>query len=305
VLSEQSNIEDFRIEAVCPGIGKKVMMVNARRILDAKPSEMILLAIEDLTDLMATNNELTKKNEKLEEFNDQLQTFSSAASHDLQEPLHKIHMFCSRIIDSGDLSEANLQNLMRVMISIENMQQLITDLISYTRVTLPETDYKKTNLNVLVKKIVSEMHDAISEKQAAVTADALPELTILPYQVKQLFSNLISNALKYSKEGLSPEIKIWQSHPSKEEINALGGNEETSYFKVNVSDNGIGFNGEEAKRVFDPFYRLHSKDKYNGSGLGLTLAKKIMINHQGFITVTSQPETGTTFHLYFPDAYDL
>jgi two-component system CheB/CheR fusion protein len=306
VLSDQSGIEDFKVEAVCPGIGKKVMMVNARRIMDAKPSEMILLAIEDLTDLMTTNDELTKKNKKLEEFNDQLQTFSSAASHDLQEPLHKIHMFCSRILDSGDnLSEANLQNLMRVMISIENMQQLITDLIGYTRITLPETDYKTTNLNVLVKKVVSEMHDAISEKKASVTIEALPELTVLPYQIRQLFSNLISNAVKYAKEDTSPEIKIWESQPSKEEIKTLGGNPEIPYFKVNVSDNGIGFNEEEAKRIFEPFYRLHSKDKYKGSGLGLTLVKKIMTNHLGFATVTSQPEAGTTFHLYFSDAYDL
>jgi two-component system CheB/CheR fusion protein len=306
VVVEQSNIQDYKIEVFCPGIGKKVMMINARRIITNKPSEMILLAIEDMTELMTTNTRLVKKNLKLEELNEQLQIFSSAAGHDLQEPLHKIQMLCSRIIESEkNLSESNLQYFARVMVAIENMQQLITDLIEFTRASLQETDFKKTNLQAVVKKVMSEMHDTIHDKKAVIEVGALPELPILPYQMKQLFINLVSNAIKYGRDDVPVIVKIGESPASREEIAALGADHELTYAKISVTDNGIGFVQDEAQKIFQPFVRLHSKEKYEGSGLGLALVKKVVSNHGGYITATGSLNQGARFDIYLPLSRDF
>jgi two-component system CheB/CheR fusion protein len=262
---------------------------------------MILLAIEDITDLVTTNELLTKKNLELQKYNDQLEAFSSAASHDLQEPLRKIQMFSNRIINhETNLSESTLHNLNRISVASTSMSQLITDLIDYSRINFIEKEYKQTDLNVLLKKIIADLKDIIVERNATVTISNLPQLNVIPYQIQQLFTNLIMNSIKYTKDGIAPEIKIESERATSEEIIKIGGNPEIQYTKICVIDNGIGFNKEYENKIFEPFFRLHSNDQYTGSGLGLTISKKIVSNHHGFITTASKINHGTTFSIYFP-----
>ena len=301
LLVEKDIVEDFKIDTICTGTGKKIMLVNARRIINTQSPGMILLAIEDITDLETSNSLLTKKNRELEEYNNELEIFSIAASHDLQEPLRKIQMFSNRIIaHEKDLSESSLHHLERIAIASSNMSQLVTDLIHYSRINLTEKEYKRTDLNVILKKIISDLKDYILEKNALITVSALPQLNVIPYQIQQLFMNLLMNAIKYTGANVIPQISIETQETSSEEIIKIGGNPEISYVKICVIDNGIGFTAEYENKIFEPFYRLHNNDQYKGSGLGLSIAKKTVSNHNGFITATSKINQGTTFSIYLP-----
>ncbi|OOV17755.1 CheR family methyltransferase [Flavobacterium sp. LM4] len=300
-IDTEFSIENLQLDTICPDIGKKTMIVNARLIIDSTPEGMILVALEDITDLIATNELLSNKNIELQTQNEQLEAFTSAASHDLQEPLRKIHMFCKRIFENeSGLSESGKHNLERVLFSVTNMSILITDLIEYSRISFIKKEYKKTDLNVVLKKTLADIKDNILEKKAVITIFPSPQLNIIPYQIQQLFKNLILNAIKYSKEDIIPEIKIETLNPSPDEILELGGKTDINYVKICISDNGIGFSQEYASKIFNPFFRLHNSDKYHGSGLGLTLVKKIVDNHEGFIKVSSKINQGTTFYIYLP-----
>ena len=249
-----------------------------------------------------TNTILTNKNIELQNQNEQLEAFTTAASHDLQEPLRKIHMFCKIIYENeAGLSETGKHNLERVLFSVTNMSQLMKDLINYSKITFVKKEYKKVDLNVVMKKTIADIKDSILEKGAKITILPLPQINIISYQIQQLFTNLILNSIKYTKEGTIPEIKIETTQPSTDEILEIGGNKDMNYVKICVSDNGIGFNQEYASKIFDPFFRLHNNDQYHGSGLGLTLVKKIVANHQGFIKISSETDQGTTVYIYLPE----
>ncbi|RZJ51432.1 MAG: hypothetical protein EOO44_14615 [Flavobacterium sp.] len=299
MLAEKGLVENFKIDITCKGIGKKSMLINAHRIVNSKPPGMVLLAIADITDLVISNDLLSAKNSELQNYNEQLEAFSVAASHDLQEPLRKIQMFSKRIIESEkNLSESSSHNLERILASSINMSQLISDLINYSRVNFVENQYTQTDLNVVLKKIISDLKDNLAEKNATISVLPLPKINAIPYQIQQLFINLIMNSIKYVSEGTNPHIKIEAREPSKEEIMELGGNPELNYAKICLTDNGIGISDEYQDKIFDPFYRLHNNDQYKGSGLGLTIVKKIVSNHHGFITVSSEINVGTTFCIY-------
>lgn len=301
ILDNKITIEDFKVETVCAGIGKKIMMINARPILNAKPDGMILLALEDITDLVKTNELLTARNVELQKHNELLESFTSAASHDLQEPLRKIHMFSKRIVENEkNVSETGKHDLERIQYLISNMSQLINDLINYSRVNFLDKQYKRSDLNALLKKTISDLKDTLNEKKTVISVGSIPQLKIIPYQIQQLFTNLITNSIKYTKEGNVSEIKIESAQPLDEEIIALGGNPDINYVKITITDNGIGFDQEYATRIFAPFYRLHNKSEYSGTGLGLTLVKKIVDNHNGFITATSKINEGTKMAIYIP-----
>jgi two-component system CheB/CheR fusion protein len=301
MLDDKTSIEDFKVETFCKGIGKKIMMVNARRILNAKPNGMILIALEDITDIIAANEQLSIKNAELENYNQQLEAFTSSASHDLQEPLRKIHMFGKRVIDNEqNLSESSKHDIERMLFSVTNMRQLVADLIDYSRINFLEKEFKMTDLNLVLKKIIADIKDTIVETNADITVMPLPKLNVIPYQIQQLFTNLLWNSIKYVKPDIVPQIKIESENPSTEEILEIGGDKNLNYVKFSVSDNGIGFDQAFESKIFEPFYRLHNTAQYQGSGLGLTLCSKIISNHNGFITVKSKIDVGTTFFIYLP-----
>ncbi|MRX41747.1 PAS domain-containing protein [Flavobacterium sp. LC2016-23] len=294
-------LKDFILAITCRGTGKKTMIVNARPIVNAKPEGMMVLAIEDITDLAVSNELVRAKNAELQRHNEQLKLFTSGASDDLQEPLRKIHMFSKRFYENEkNLSETGKHNLERILFLSANMSQLITDLINYSKITFIEKEFKSTDMNLLLRKTVTDLKESISEKHAVISLDVLPLLSVIPHQIQQLFTNLITNSIKYAQEGVVPELKIESRQPSEEELIEIGANDETKYVKICLSDNGIGFEKEYENRIFAPFYRLHNKDASTGSGLGLTLVKKIMENHHGFIQAKSTLNEGTQMHLYLP-----
>ena len=301
ILAEKTAIVDYKVDVVCPVIGKKTMMINANPIVDSKPEGMILLTLEDITELAAANEQLMSKNKELQKNNEQLQIFSAAASHDLQEPLRKIQMFSRRILDKAkNLDESSIYNLERIVFSASNMSQLIADLINFTRINFTNKEFKKTDLNLLLKKTLNNTKETIEEKNAVISVSPLPELTVVPYQMQQLFTNLLTNSIKYSKDGTVPEIKIETAEPSNEEIAEFAENTDIHYVKICVSDNGIGFSKDYETRIFNPFYILHSQNEYSGSGLGLTLVKKIVDNHHGYIKASSRINKGTQMFIYLP-----
>jgi two-component system CheB/CheR fusion protein len=301
-LDNQTIIKDFRLDIVCKGIGKKTILVNARKIINSKPEGMILLALEDITDLVTSNELLNAKNNELLKYNEQLEYFSSAASHDLQEPIRKIQMFCKRLLEHEEsLSDTGRHTVERVIFIASNMSTLIADLIHYSRINLVENELKKTDLNLIIKKTLHELKDQIIDYKPTITVSTLPAIKAVPFQMQQLFNNLISNSLKYSREGITSEIKIEAGEANEDEILELGGAPEIKYMKIGLEDNGIGFAQEFSMRIFDPFYRLHNVDQYSGSGLGLTLVKKIVDNHHGFIKASSEINSGTKITIYIPE----
>lgn len=255
----------------------------------------------DISEIKKANEMLILKNQELEYTNAELASFSAIASHDLKEPLRKIQIFSKLVIAKENVSELSGNFLERVIVSANRMQKLIDDLISYSKTSAEKIEYTKTKLNLVLGEVLEEMKEVIEEKKAVITFVKLPMAHVIPSQFRQLFHNLINNAIKYSKADVAPHIKITSKKATLKEILALKGNPETSYIKISITDNGIGFPEEYSKKIFEPFQRLHDKDEYSGTGIGLAICKKIMLNHHGFIVAESKLGKGAVFSIYLPE----
>jgi len=257
----------------------------------------------DVSEIRNINEELVVKNRELIASNTELNSFSSIASHDLKEPLRKIMVFTKLISDmeKDKVSETSAKYMERVILSADRMQQLIDDLISYSRTSTEKIKMTKTDLNKTLKIVLEELKEVIQESGATIESEELPVLPIIPSQFLQLFQNLINNAIKYAKKDEAPQVKILLHKATREELIDLKVNPETGYYKITFKDNGIGFAKAFEKVIFEPFKRLHGKDEYTGTGIGLAICKKIMDNHKGFIVAESEPGEGTAFCIYVPD----
>ena len=248
-------------------------------------------------------NELTEKNRKLEKMNQELDSFTYIASHDLQEPLRKIQTFANVIIENEKevLSEKGKDYLGRMQVAAQRMQQLIEDLLSYSHTVDPsQKQFQKTNLNVLLELVKTELREKISETNAIIEASDLPELHVIPFQFHQLLSNMIGNAIKFSKQGVPPFIRIKSAIINGAEITEVNGVAGENYYHVTISDNGIGFQSDFNEKIFGLFQRLHSRKEYPGTGIGLFICKKIIENHRGILTAKGEPDIGATFDIYLP-----
>jgi signal transduction histidine kinase len=256
--------------------------------------------------LRELGNELEKRvNERtaeLEQTNKDLESFTFVASHDLQEPLRKIRIFLNLISekDMSTLSDQSKNYLERTINTASQMQTLITDLLTYSRTTGSEEHFQKTDLNSVMEKVKSELKELIEEKKAQIEVNNLPALKVIPFQFEQLFTNLISNSLKFSMADVKPQIII-----SAQTVNGtlLGFTKEPTgknYHCISISDNGIGFETKYNEKIFDLFQRLHSRSDYHGSGIGLSICKRIVENHKGSITAEGKPGKGATFNIYLP-----
>ncbi len=252
--------------------------------------------------LAELNNELAEKNFELQKQNLELTSFNYIASHDLQEPIRKIHTFSQLILDrEKDTLTATAQDyLNRISLSSVRMKQLVEAFLNYSRVGSASMTFEPTNLNTLFSEITIALSDAILEKKATVEFNNLPIVQGAGLQLQQLFINLISNALKYSKPGIDPVVKINVEKIPGTSPEMPGGYEGADYYKISISDNGIGFDPQHASKIFEVFQRLHSKDEYAGTGIGLSICKKIVLAHKGFITATGEPGVGSVFLVYLP-----
>ncbi len=270
---------------------------------DSKGNALQFIGVAtDITDIRLANANMVEKNKQLEKTNVELASFSSVASHDLKEPLRKIQLFSKLVIakDRQNVSDDSKEFLDRVIVSAKRMQQLIDDLISYTRTSNQKIAFLNTNLNLILEEVIEDNQEPIAESNTEIELGNLPTLMVIPSQFRQLFSNLIINAIKYSKVEVKPKITISHSIASQAEIDQIDGNIDQEYIKITVSDNGIGFENEYAERIFKPFQRLHGRDEYSGTGIGLAICKKIMENHNGFIIASAEKNVGATFQIYVP-----
>lgn len=256
----------------------------------------------DISDIKTAQKQLISKNKELEEKNDELNSFASVASHDLKEPLRKINMFSNLILDRDfeNISEKSKHNLKRITVSIDRMQQLIDDLLSYSELNTSAIYLEATDLNTVVDKVLSDLKETIEESNAKFEISDLPELQIIPSQFSQVFTNLFHNAIKYAKKDETPLIKVTAKTIMGEEISDPDAEPNQHYCQIDVTDNGIGFPSEVEDKVFDPFKRFHDREQYSGTGIGLAICKRILQRHNGFITAKSEVNQGATFSIFMP-----
>lgn len=238
-------------------------------------------------------------NEELKTANKELANLNWISTHDLKEPLRKIQIFASKVLDreDPDLSVQVKDSVERMRFAAHKMQILIEDILNYSKAGSMEKVFEKTDLNLVLQNALSELSENIEEKKAVIQSDPLPVLGIIPFQIHQLFINLISNAIKFSRTGINPVIRIRVNLVTEEKNQD---SEEQQYYRISFEDNGIGFENEYTTRIFDVFQRLHPAHKYPGTGIGLAICKKIMENHGGFINADSELDQGSVFNIYFP-----
>lgn len=255
----------------------------------------------DITEQYLSNIALEDRNRELEKSNTELASFNHIASHDLQEPLRKIQTFISRIAEKDHqvLSPASQEYFSRIQLSVKRMRNLINDLLLFSRAGKTEKIFKKADLNTLLENAQQELMSDIEEKKAVIRSVNLPELYVIPFQIQQLFMNLISNSLKYSQPDVPPVINI-ECEIDDGPVNRTSEEKVRKYYKISVTDNGQGFEQEYAENIFTLFYRLHPKSESPGSGIGLSICKKIVENHNGFIFAFSKPGLGSTFTFFLP-----
>ncbi len=260
-------------------------------------------------ELIIANEELAYQNQEKEKraiellmAHKELESFTFISNHDLQEPLRKIQAFSGRILteENENLSEKAKYYFERMQLSASHMQTLINDLLSYSQTTASERKFEYRDLNKIIKEVMAVLKDELQEKKAIVELGQLPEASIIPFQFRQLVQNLITNSLKFSTGEPAPYIviKSREVHGAELEDNALL--RKIDYYHISISDNGIGFDPNYKDKVFDMFQRLHDHENYDGTGIGLTIVKKIVENHNGIITATGEIGKGCTFDIFIP-----
>ena len=271
---------------------------------DAGQNKIIIGIHWDITEQHLNRISLEERNKELEQSNAELATFNHIASHDLQEPLRIIQTYISRISEKEivNMSNVTIGYFDRIQASIERIRILINDLLLYSRTTKGERNFELVDLNVLLENAKAELMQTIEDKNAIIQADPLPQMNVIPFQIQQLFINLIGNSLKFSKAGRDPIIHITCEQVINKNINSDIVNTEKAYSRISIQDNGMGFDQQYAENIFILFRRLHMKNEYPGSGIGLSICKKIVENHGGYINARGIPDTGATFDIFLPNS---
>jgi signal transduction histidine kinase len=244
--------------------------------------------------LLLHQKELEEKINELNRINKNLEEFIHVISHDLKEPLRKIVMYNGRI-NGSNLTETDAKSMNVMKSSVLRLNSLIDDLVQYSSHTAQEHQ-TAVNLAEVIAEVKDDLEIIINDKNASIEIGNLPIIRASRVQMRQLFSNLISNAVKYSKPDIAPLIQISQIEKFKFEMPE----QSSKFVKIEIKDNGIGMEESHLNKIFTIFQRLHAKNEYSGNGIGLAICKKIMENHSGDITVQSQLHEGTIFNLYFP-----
>ena len=248
------------------------------------------------------NEQLIINNEELKQINHELDRFAFVASHDLQEPLRKILIFNDLISNSLDTDDKETlrSHLGKIKKATGRMQVLINDLLSYSRHIQTVDHFEICNLNELLQEVISDLEIEIKKTNATINLEPLPSLVVVPTQMRQLFQNLISNSIKFANPGIYPSIGIWsECNESADDSDLAHGVSRT--YKIMIRDNGIGFDQKFADDIFVVFKRLHSYHQIEGTGIGLSICKKIVELHRGEIKAESIAGKGSTFIISLPD----
>ncbi len=244
----------------------------------------VTMILSDITDFKRTQF-------RLEQSNRELESFASVASHDLQEPLRKIQTFGERLKTTcaASLSPEGRDYLERMNNAAGRMRRLIDDLLSFSRISSKDPTFARVDLGRVAREVLVDLETAIEQAGATVTLGELPTLEAEPMQMRQLLQNLVSNALKFRQENVAPSISIQAT------VDADAG-----LCELRVADNGIGFDEKYLDRIFNVFQRLHGRGKYEGTGIGLAICRKIVERHGGCIDARSKPGQGATFIIKLP-----
>jgi len=332
VIPKKTVINDYQITHTFEGLGEIIMLINARKVVtEHETEELLLLSIEDITEkvlerkkreeiqatytkeleekvqertqeIKLTNEELLQKNKELVIMNKELEAFTYVSSHDLQEPLRKIQTYADLIQKREDqnISDKGKTYFSIILNSAQHMRELIDDLLAFSKLATSERKYITTNLKTVIKKVTASLQETIKEQNATIEVTGNCEADIIPFQFRQLMQNLISNALKFSKPGVPPHIVVRCRIKKGSELNFEQLAQNKEYCHISVTDNGIGFEDGYSEKIFEVFQKLHGKDNYPGTGIGLATVRKIVDNHNGLITATSEVGKGTTFDIYLP-----
>lgn len=274
----------------------------AKSFKDHSGTDSMIGTTQDVTEDYNKSEELSNRNKELEQNIKELNEFNHVASHDLQEPLRKIQTFISRINEKEKehLSDFGKEYLTRVEKASNRMRVLINDLLQYSRSNRTEKIFEKIDLNEQLNNSLLELSQSIEDKKAIINYNKLPEINGVSFQMQQLFTNIISNSIKYAKQDIAPIIDINCTETIAKNESKLKDNSAKKYYKIEFTDNGIGFDQENAEKIFLLFNRLHGKTEYQGTGVGLAICKKIVETHDGQIFATSMMNEGTTFTVYLP-----
>lgn len=271
-------------------------------LTDLEPSvDAIGIVVIDLTEkkkheeaLIQHQAELEGKINELNRINSSLEEFIHVISHDLKEPLRKIVMHNGKI-DGTYLTEIDAKSMNIIKFSVLRLNSLVDDLVQYSSHTKQE-ERGEVNLAAVITEVIEDLEVIITDKNAKIKTGNLPVIKASRVQMRQLFANLISNAIKYSKTNIPPVIQILEADATDVEVPQ----QNTKFVKIQIKDNGIGMESSHLLKIFTIFQRLHARNEYSGNGIGLAICKRIMENHSGNITVESTLNEGTTFNLYFP-----
>jgi signal transduction histidine kinase len=266
--------------------------------------DKLLQTFIDLSENHRRRRELETAVEELKRSNERLSEFTHVASHDLKEPLRKVILYANMLEEryGNSLNPQALDYLQRMQQTTYRMQSLINDLLAYAQVSLRPERLEQVPLDVLLQGVLADLETSISSQGGMVRCSELPRVPGDSVQLRQLFQNLISNALKFHREALPPEVDITYKKFKSTDLPAQFSSQAAAknYAAITIADNGIGFSPDNERKIFQLFQRLHTRTEYEGTGIGLAIVQKVVENHHGFIHATSKPGEGSQFIVYLP-----
>ena len=299
---------DCKGEVLLAAGGLKIPVQLSLTSLEMEEGKTLSVIVTDITSqkkaqaqLQESNRHLAEINNALAESNHDLQQFASVASHDLQEPLRKIHIFSNLLQDRDleNLSPESKKYLEKIISSAGRMKMLVIDMLDYSKLSANHHSFAAINLSDTVKEVLEDLELIVLEKKAVISVEGLPVLDANKGQMRQVFQNIIYNALKFAKKDEHPLIQITCRRIAAPEWDSAE-DPSGSYCLISIKDNGIGFDEKYAPNIFALFERLNSKDKYEGTGIGLAITKKIVEKHHGMIKATSREGEGSDFLIILP-----
>jgi PAS domain S-box-containing protein len=307
-IFRKSWMQDSKVELSLHADGHHIPVQLSLTALALEEGTALSMILTDLSVQKQTQQQLKDKNQQLasinhalELSNHDLQQFASVASHDLQEPLRKIQIFATLLKskNSDTLNADSKKYVEKIVESAGRMKTLILDVLNYSKLSANDNIFELVNLHELVKELLEDFEFIIQEKDASVILEVLPSIYANRGQVRQVFQNIISNSLKFSKNHQPPHIHI-KSTRHREKRFESPVQDDGPFCIISIKDNGIGFDEKYLAQIFALFERLHTKDSYEGTGIGLAITKKIMDKHNGLVSAKSHAGQGAEFLLLFP-----
>ncbi len=302
ILTRAFEGEEFQIEKDFEE-DDKTFMIDYKPVINSSGQIFnVMVVMHDITEIKKVQKSLESKVEELNSSNQDLEQFAYVASHDLQEPLRKIRAFGDRLQTkhSANIAEEGLDYIKRMQSASERMQTLIDDLLTFSRVTRTDEGYVQVDLHDHLQKIIEDLEFTIEKKNAIIDLMVNHHIYAIPGQIRQLFQNLVSNAIKFTVEGVRPVVEIKSEILRGDTFDEPQLEQNKDYCKITVKDNGIGFDQQYSEKIFELFQRLHTRNEYQGTGIGLAVCKKIVEKHSGIIKVNSKQGDGTMFTIILP-----